>query len=79
MPTFRCQMTLPVHAVQRVNVVRFSCPYNCRPAARAIINVQRLRINIACDRSVEIEIPAADYRLRARLRRAGPEETRKFH
>ena len=46
-----------VYSVQRINVVGFSCRYDRRPAAGAIINVERLGINIACDGSVETQIP----------------------
>src|SRR4029453_7540825 len=57
----RAYISLPddaaVHSVQRINVVQFSCCYDRRPAARSIVDIQGLGINVSGDCSIEPQIP----------------------
>ena len=57
----RTNVSLPdnaaVNRVERVDVVRFSRDNDYRPAARTVLDIKRLRIHVADDRAVKVQVP----------------------
>ena len=54
-PRLRCQITVPVDGVERVNVIGFCDGNNHRPTGTAL-DVERLRVNIAGNRAIKVEV-----------------------
>src|SRR4029450_1951668 len=46
----------PIEGVERIHVIRFGHCYNHRPAAWAILDVERLRIDVADNCAVKIQV-----------------------
>src|SRR5206468_809555 len=46
-----------IEGVERIHIIRFGYRNDRRPTARAGIDVKRLRIDVADDRAVKVEVP----------------------
>ena len=55
-PTLRSQMNGAVEGVECIDVIRFGGDNDHRAAAWAALDVKRLRVNVADDCAVEIQV-----------------------
>ena len=46
-----------IEGVERIHIIRFGYRNDRRPAAWTVVDVKRLRIDVADDRAVKVEVP----------------------
>ena len=56
----RDQIGRPVVGIKRINIIRFGDGNDHRPV-RAALDVKRLRVNVAHDRAIEVEVARSDW------------------